>query len=178
MSTGPAVRDRLSWRPGHRCTGAKFPLAGMRARSALPDTQVMVLSAQRLRCFIVDDSVDFLDAGRELLEREGITVVGVASTSGAALRGVVELEPDVTLVDIELGEENGFELAERLHRYGGHVPPPVILTSAHAGQDFADMVAASHAVGFLAKSALSSGAIHELLAAEDRGDPLSEHRER
>ncbi|MFX0580127.1 response regulator [Nocardia nepalensis] len=153
----------------------KFPLAGMRAGSALPDTQVMVSSAKRLRCFMVDDNVDFLAAGRELLEREGITVVGVASTSAAALRGVAELEPDVMLVDIELGEEDGFELAERLYRHGGPTPP-VIMTSARAEQDIADMVTASHAVGFLAKSALSSGAIRALLAAEDY--PLSEHRER
>ncbi|MEV5838297.1 response regulator [Nocardia sp. NPDC052112] len=136
----------------------------------------MVQSAQRLRCFIVDDSLDFLDAGRELLEREGITVVGVASTSAAALRGVAELVPDVTLVDIELGAENGFELAERLHRHGGPAAPPVILTSARAAPDVADLVAASHAVGFLTKSALSSGAIHALLAAEDC--PLSAHRGR
>ncbi|WP_067679613.1 response regulator [Nocardia miyunensis] len=139
----------------------------------------MESSAQRLRCFIVDDSVEFLDAGRELLERGGITVVGVASTSTAALRGVAALGPDVTLVDIELGEENGIELAERLHRHGGTVPPPVILTSARAEQDVAEMIAASHAVGFLPKSALSSGAIRELLlAAEDQRDPLSEPRER
>ncbi|WP_174555301.1 response regulator [Nocardia anaemiae] len=138
----------------------------------------MVPSAQRLRCFIVDDNVDFLDAGRELLEREGITVVGVASTSAAAMWGVAELEPDVMLVDIELGEENGFELAERVYHHGGPTPPPVILTSARAEQDIADMVAASSAVGFLAKSALSSGAIRALLAAADYGNPLSEHRER
>ncbi|WP_063042278.1 response regulator [Nocardia pseudovaccinii] len=130
-------------------------------------------SAQRLRCFIVDDSVGFLDAGRELLERQGIVVVGVASTSAAALRGVAELRPDVTLVDIELGAENGIELAERLLRHGG----AVILTSARAEQDVADMVAASHAMGFLSKSALSSSAIRELLAAEDHREPLSGPRE-
>ena len=72
-----------------------------------------------MRCLIVDDSADFVDAARGLLERQGITVVGVASTSAEALRCFEELRPDVTLVDIDLGGESGFELAEQLHRAGG-----------------------------------------------------------
>ena len=56
-----------------------------------------------MRCLIVDDSADFVDAARGLLECQGITVVGVASTSAEALRLFEELRPDVTLVDIDLG---------------------------------------------------------------------------
>jgi CheY-like chemotaxis protein len=125
----------------------------------------MVSQLELLRCFIVDDSAPFRDAARDLLEREGITVVGVASTSAEALQGVEELRPDVTLVDVDLGEEDGFELAELLHRNGWPAPSPVIMTSAHAEQDFADMIAVSPAVGFVSKFALSSGAIRDLLAA-------------
>jgi len=114
-----------------------------------------------MRCLIVDDSADFIDAARGLLECEGMTVVGVASTSADALRSFEELRPDVTLVDINLGGESGFELAEQLHRAGG--PSPVILISTHAAQDFADMIESSPAVGFLSKSALTCGAIHDLV---------------
>ena len=60
------------------------------------------------------------------------SVVGVASTSAEALRLFEELRPDVTLVDINLGGESGFELAEQLHRAGGSSPSPVILISTHA----------------------------------------------
>jgi len=56
-----------------------------------------------LRCLIVDDSRRFLEAARSLLEREGIAVVGVASTSAEALRRAEELKPDVALVDVDLG---------------------------------------------------------------------------
>jgi CheY-like chemotaxis protein len=66
-----------------------------------------------VRCLIVDDSPWFLDAARSLLEREGITVVGVASTGAEALRRTAEFRPDVMLVDIDLGGESGFELAGR-----------------------------------------------------------------
>ena len=116
-----------------------------------------------MRCLIVDDSADFADAARGLLECEGITVVGVASTSADALRLFEELRPDVTLVDINLGRESGFELAEQLHQVGGSTPSPVILISTHAAQDFADMIETSPAVGFLSKSALTGAAIRDLI---------------
>jgi CheY-like chemotaxis protein len=114
-----------------------------------------------MRCLIVDDSADFVDAARGLLQCEGITTVGSASTSADALRRFEELRPDVTLVDINLGSESGFELAEQLHRAGE--PSPVILISTYAAQDFADMIETSPAVGFLSKSALTCGAIHDLV---------------
>ena len=116
-----------------------------------------------LRCLIVDDSSHFLNAARGLLERQGIAVVGVASTGAEALRLVEELRPDVTLVDIDLGGESGFEVARRLQRDSDETRGPVILISTHSEQDYADLIAASPAIGFLPKSALSAGAIHELL---------------
>jgi DNA-binding NarL/FixJ family response regulator len=118
-----------------------------------------------VRCLIVDDSAAFVDAARGLLEHQGVTVVGAASTSAAALRLVEKLRPDVTLVDINLGADNGFELTEQIHRAAR--PAPVILMSTHAEQDFADMIVASPALGFLCKTALSNGAIRDLL-----GGPL------
>ena len=121
-----------------------------------------------MRCLIVDDSADFIDAARGLLECEGITVVGVASTSADALRSFEELRPDVTLVDINLGGESGFELAEQLHRAGEPSPSPVILISTYAAQDFADMIETSPAVGFLSKSALTCCAIHDLVGGSAR----------
>jgi len=69
-----------------------------------------------LRCLIVDDSPRFLAAARGHLEREGIAVVGVASSLGQALQHAERLRPDVTLVDLDLGGESGLELARRLCR--------------------------------------------------------------
>jgi CheY-like chemotaxis protein len=122
-----------------------------------------------LRCLIVDDSPRFLDAARGLLERQGVAVVGVASTSAEALQQAAALRPDVTLVDIDLGGESGLELARRLAGEGGLGAAPVILISTHAEQDYAELIAASPAVGFLAKGALSAGAIRGLLAGHGDG---------
>jgi CheY-like chemotaxis protein len=117
-----------------------------------------------MRCVIVDDSAAFVDAARRLLEHDGIAVVGVASTSAEALRCVQDLRPDVILVDVNLGEENGFELAEQIHRSGLPAPPPVVMISTDNEQDLAELIATSPAVGFVAKLGLSGRAVRDLLA--------------
>ena len=115
-----------------------------------------------LRCLIVDDSAPFLNAARALLEREGLTVVGVASTIAEGVEQTAKLQPDVTLVDIELGGESGFDLTERLAG-DGRQASRVILISTHAERDFADLIEASAAEGFLSKADLSADAIRGLL---------------
>jgi CheY-like chemotaxis protein len=116
-----------------------------------------------LRSLIVDDNAHFLQAARDLLEREGMVVVGVASTGDEAVQRAEELRPDVTLVDIDLGEENGFDVALRLSTARGLEQSRVVLISTYAERDFADLVAASPAVGFLTKTDLSRTAICDLL---------------
>jgi DNA-binding NarL/FixJ family response regulator len=122
-----------------------------------------------MRCLIVDDSVHFVAAARGLLEREGVTVVGVASTGADALRCFEELRPDVTLVDLDLGGESGFDVAEQLHQAAGPAPLPVILISTHSAQDFAELIETSPALGFVAKSGLSGNAIRDLIGRRDHG---------
>jgi CheY-like chemotaxis protein len=112
---------------------------------------------------MVDDNQAFVEAARGLLDRQGISVVGVASTSAEALLRADELRPDVVLVDIELGLESGFDLARRLAGL------PVVLISTYAAEDIAELIAASPAVGFVSKADLSQHAIHALLASERRG---------
>jgi DNA-binding NarL/FixJ family response regulator len=115
-----------------------------------------------VRCLIVDDSDRFLSAARRLLERQGVVVAGVASTGAEAVLRIEELRPDVVLLDIDLGAESGLELAERLARQVTDAPR-IIMISTHAEQDYRDLIAASPAVGFLAKTTLSARAIQELL---------------
>jgi DNA-binding NarL/FixJ family response regulator len=122
-----------------------------------------------LRAVIVDDSPEFLRAARTLLERQGISVVASVSTGAEALRCAEEHDPDVVLVDIGLGRENGFDVAELLSRAGGR-RARVVLISAHSEQDFEDLVDASPAIGFVPKSRLSAHAITELLGGGDRAD--------
>jgi DNA-binding NarL/FixJ family response regulator len=112
----------------------------------------------QIRCLIVDDNEQFLEAARLLLEREGLPVVGVATTSAEALRLEEELRPDVVLVDIRLGEESGFHLARRLSG-------TVILISTYGQSERAEEIAASPAAGFIPKAQLSASAVLRLAGA-------------
>ena len=118
-----------------------------------------------LRSLLVDDNARFLDAARELLEREGIEVVGVAMTGADAAGLAGALRPDVCLVDIDLGDESGFDLARRLAARGDDAPH-VVLISAYPERDFLEMIADSPAVGFLPKPEISAARIQALLAAD------------
>jgi DNA-binding NarL/FixJ family response regulator len=108
-----------------------------------------------IRCLIVDDNRAFLDTVRVLLEREGITIVGLATTSAEALQLEKELRPDVVLVDIRLGDENGFDLAKLLSSR-------VILISTQEQDEYAEEIATSPAAGFIPKTRLSAAAILRL----------------
>jgi DNA-binding NarL/FixJ family response regulator len=116
-----------------------------------------------MRCLIVDDSAEFRDAASAMLECAGIRVVGKASNSAEALTSYEDLHPDVALVDVDLGGEDGFALAEQLHRAGSTGNLAVILVSVYPYSDLTEMIEASPAAGFLQKFSLSADAIHHLL---------------
>ena len=119
-----------------------------------------------LRSLLVDDNSRFLAAARELLAREGIEVVGIASTMDDAARLAEALRPDVCIVDIDLGDESGFDLARRLTEPGGR-SSPVVLISAYPERDFSDMITDSPAIGFVPKPELSAARIRAMLATGD-----------
>jgi DNA-binding NarL/FixJ family response regulator len=122
-----------------------------------------------LRCLIVDDNPGFLRAARAVLEQEGIRVVGIASTCAEAVQFAAELHPDVTLLDIDLGGDSGFDLARQLvddpRADAGHL----IMVSANSEDEFLDLIEASPVIGFVRKSALSAEAINRLLPAAGDG---------
>jgi CheY-like chemotaxis protein len=118
-----------------------------------------------IRCLIVDDNERFAQTARELLQEDGIDVLAVASGGYDAVRLARELRPDLALVDIDLGGESGLDVAWRLRADKlGALADAVILTSTHAEEEFAELISASPAAGFIAKADLSADAIEELLA--------------
>lgn len=112
-----------------------------------------------VRCIIVDDNSEFLHAARALLEDQGISVIGIASTAAEAYRAYSELKPDVILLDVQLGDETGFDVARILAGRADLGQPPVILISAHPADEFEDMIASTPALSFLPKEYLSATAI-------------------
>ena len=100
-----------------------------------------------------------------ILERQGLSVVGVAASVGEGLQRAEQLRPDVVLVDVVLADESGFELTRRLRERQPLGSPAAILISTHAEEDFADLVTDCPAAAFLPKSELSAAAIHRVLDA-------------
>jgi len=126
-----------------------------------------------LRCLIVDDNAGFREEMRGLLSEQGLDVVGGAGSGAEAFRQIAELGPDVVLIDIDLGEESGLELARRLRgRPGRAAVPHLILISTYDEAEYADLIEASSAIGFLAKIDLSAATIRRMLAAveSDKAD--------
>jgi DNA-binding NarL/FixJ family response regulator len=112
-----------------------------------------------MRCLIVDDSAEFLASAARLLESQGVEVVGIASNHTDAFRLADQLAPDIALIDVELGEEDGIALARELKR---RLPRTrVILISAHALDDL-DLTEAGADVFFLPKNELGADAIAAL----------------
>ena len=120
----------------------------------------------KLRFLIVDDSERFLEAARSSLSRDGIEVVGTATSISEALVQTEALSPDVVLVDVSLGDESGFDLTRRLVDRFPELRSRVVLISTRSEDDFADLVEDSPAAGFVSKSDLSARAINELLPSQ------------
>jgi two-component system, NarL family, nitrate/nitrite response regulator NarL len=122
----------------------------------------MWLPAGVLRCLIVDDSEEFAASVARLLGSQGLDVVGSAVSGEEALRLAERLEPDIALVDIELGDEDGLVLT---HRFAARAPSTrVILISSYGADDLGDLVRRSPAAGFLPKTELGAAAIARVLA--------------
>jgi DNA-binding NarL/FixJ family response regulator len=121
----------------------------------------VILRTVGTRCLIVDDNPRFLSSARNLLQRQGFSVVGVASNRSEAIAIAATDRLDVALVDVDLGEENGLDVARALA--AADEPVPVILISAYGEVEIQDVLENSPALGFLPKSIISRRAIDDLL---------------
>ena len=108
---------------------------------------------------IVDDHPSFRASARMLLECEGYEVVGEAEDGQGALDAVRDLQPDVVLLDVQLPDIDGPEVARRLAAANG-LSPAIVLTSS---RDLADLGAMTGVRGFIPKSELSGPALEALL---------------
>ena len=102
------------------------------------------------RVVIVDDDRVFRDAARMLLEARGYDVVGEASTAASALDAVERHEPEAVLLDICLGEDNGFTVCGALRR----ARPELAILLASVDDQAPELVERCGARGFVRKSRL------------------------
>ncbi len=127
-----------------------------RRRSPCHDTDRLT------RVLIVDDHPSFRATARALLQAEGYDVVGEAENGVSALRQAKDLQPDVVLLDVQLPDFDGFEVAARLTGQNGSMIE-VVLCSSRDGSDFGPLIAQSGARGFIPKGELSGAALKAVL---------------
>ena len=115
------------------------------------------------RCvLIVDDHDGFRAFARALLESEGFEIVGEAEDGASALQAVERLRPDLVLLDVQLPDVDGFEVAERLA--ADERPPAVVLVSTRDAASYRRRLAETTARGFISKGELSGATLAEVLA--------------
>jgi DNA-binding NarL/FixJ family response regulator len=110
---------------------------------------------------IVDDNPRFRVRARRWLEAEGYTVVGEAADGAEALTASMISRPEVVLLDVQLPDMSGLQVAERLAR--DPEAPAVVLTSTHDLDEFGDAVERCGARGFVPKAELTGETLAEVL---------------
>ena len=111
---------------------------------------------------IVDDHPSFRATARAVLSEDGFDIVGEAEDGTSALAEVERLHPDVVLLDVQLPDMNGFEVAAELCKRNGN-GPQVVLTSSRDATDFGPLVSQCGACGFVPKAELSGAVLLAVL---------------
>lgn len=114
---------------------------------------------------IVDDHDGFRALAHTLLEEAGFDVRGEASDGASAIAECARLDPDIVLLDVQLPDQDGFDVAVALSAHGGVGRPVIVLISTREAQDFRAELARAPVRGFISKSELSGPALCCLLTA-------------
>src|SRR3954453_6572768 len=114
-----------------------------------------------MKLLIVDDHPSFRSAARLLLEHEGFEVIGEAEDGASGLAATAELAPDPGLLELNLPDLDGFDVASRICL--DHAAPKVVLPSSRDPREFGPLVGRSGANGFVPKGELSAERICALL---------------
>ena len=155
-----AVRE-IARRPRGRVTLGEPATPSGTATRTVGRSAAITLSPVGPRVLIVDDHPSFRASARVLLEAEGFDVVGEAADGAQAITEAGRLRPEVVLLDVQLPDIDGFDVAARLT--GADDAPTVILVSSRDGSDFGPLVTRSGARGFVPKAELSGDRVQELL---------------
>jgi DNA-binding NarL/FixJ family response regulator len=106
---------------------------------------------------IVDDHAGFRRFARRVLEADGFCVVGEAGDGASALAAVLDLQPQLVLLDVMLPDVDGFAVAERLAETAAG--STVVLTSSRHPAELGSRLSRSPARGFIHKDDLSGAAL-------------------
>jgi DNA-binding NarL/FixJ family response regulator len=107
---------------------------------------------KKSRVYLVDDHPVTRQGFAQLIDFEpDLTVCGQAGTAAEATREILELKPDVVVVDISLPDNNGLELVK--HLVAIHPGILAIMLSSHDEKIYAERSLRAGARGYLMKEA-------------------------
>jgi DNA-binding NarL/FixJ family response regulator len=113
---------------------------------------------------IVDDHAGFRASARVLLETDGFEIVGEAEDGAAARTAAQTLRPELVLLDVQLPDAYGYDVAREILRRGW--TKSVVLVSSRDESDYGDSIRSSGALGFVPKGELSGDRLRALLTRE------------
>jgi DNA-binding NarL/FixJ family response regulator len=111
------------------------------------------------KLLLADDKPDMLTALAQLLRREFL-IVGALSNGASVLSQVDELNPDIILLDVSLGDLTGFQVAERLRQRA--CPSKIVFLSIHENPEFLQAAVGVGASGYVFKSQISRDLLNAL----------------
>lgn len=116
-----------------------------------------------IRLYLIDDHIVVREGLRALLESHGHQVVGEADEPTPALSEITRLQPDVVLLDLNLGKRSGFEVLAEIERRKLSTKV-VVLTMSSQPRNVAEALRMG-ALGYVLKGAATEGLIKAIEAA-------------
>jgi len=120
---------------------------------------------EQLRVLLADDNPAILEVVKQMLQKD-FTVVGTLQDGSSVLRQTPELNPDVLILDISMGDVNGLELTRQLK--GKQCSTKIILLTVHEEYDFIRAAFDAGASGYVFKSRMNVD-LHAALDAVKAG---------
>ena len=126
-----------------------------------------------IRVLIVDDHDLFRTGLRNLLEEQGVEIVGEAASGSQALDVVREAPPDVVIMDLNMPGMNGVDATRHISR-DAPLTRVIVLTISDQEQDVMDAILAG-ACGYLLKDASIQTLMQGIQAAAVGESLISPH---
>ena len=126
-----------------------------------------------IRVLIVDDHDLFRTGLRNLLEEQGVEIVGEAASGSQALDVVREAPPDVVIMDLNMPGMNGVDATRHISR-DAPLTRVIVLTISDQEQDVMDAILAG-ACGYLLKDASIQTLMQGIQAAAIGESLISPH---
>jgi DNA-binding NarL/FixJ family response regulator len=111
---------------------------------------------------LADDNSAMLCVARRVLNGE-FTVAAFVKDGTSVLKEVPALDPDVIVLDISMGEPNGFEVARRLRACG--CKAKILFLTVYQSPDYVHAAIAAGASAYVIKSRLNSDLVPAIRAA-------------